>query len=61
MPGLIGNTALLRTLQPRSFADDRFGVPTVTDILRELEKPDVTPGRRSRPPPSPRAWRRWPT
>jgi uncharacterized protein len=43
MPGLIGNTALLRTLQPQSFADDRFGVPTVTDILRELEKPGRDP------------------
>ena len=43
MPGLIGNTALVRTLQPRSFADDRFGVPTVTDILRELEKPGRDP------------------
>jgi uncharacterized protein len=43
MPGLIGNTALLRTLQPQSFADDRFGVPTVTDILHELEKPGRDP------------------
>ena len=43
MSGLIGNTALVRTLQPRSFADDRFGVPTVTDILRELEKPGRDP------------------
>ena len=43
MPGLIGNTALLRTLRPQSFADDRFGVPTVTDILRELEKPGRDP------------------
>ena len=43
MPGLIGNTALLRTLTPKSFADERFGVPTVTDILRELEKPGRDP------------------
>jgi uncharacterized protein len=43
MPGLIGNTALVRTLRPQSFADDRFGVPTVTDILRELEKPGRDP------------------
>ena len=34
---------LLRTLAPQSFADDRFGVPTVTDILRELEKPGRDP------------------
>jgi len=43
MPGLIGNAALLRTLAPQSFADERFGVPTVTDILRELEKPGRDP------------------
>jgi protein Tex len=43
LPGLIGNRALLRTLKPASFADDRFGVPTVTDILRELEKPGRDP------------------
>jgi uncharacterized protein len=43
LPGLIGNTKLLRTLAPQSFADDRFGLPTVTDILRELEKPGRDP------------------
>ena len=43
MPALIGNSALLRTLTPQSFADERFGVPTVTDILRELEKPGRDP------------------
>ena len=41
--GLIGNTAVLRGLQPRSFADATFGLPTVTDILRELEKPGRDP------------------
>jgi uncharacterized protein len=43
LPGLIGNTAVLRTLKPQSFADDRFGVPTVSDILGELEKPGRDP------------------
>ena len=43
MPGLIGNTALLRTLRPQDFTADRFGLPTVTDILRELEKPGRDP------------------
>ena len=43
LPGLIGNTALLHTLKPATFADDQFGVPTVTDILRELEKPGRDP------------------
>ncbi|RYB01625.1 Tex family protein [Lichenibacterium ramalinae] len=41
--GLIGNAAVLRGLQPRSFADATFGLPTVTDILRELEKPGRDP------------------
>jgi uncharacterized protein len=43
LPGLIGNTALLHTLKPATFADDQFGLPTVTDILRELEKPGRDP------------------
>nr|WP_153426893.1 Tex family protein [Streptomyces alkaliphilus] len=41
--GLIGNTAVLRGLRPEDFTDDTFGVPTVTDILRELEKPGRDP------------------
>ncbi|ADK29116.1 Tex family protein [Corynebacterium pseudotuberculosis] len=41
--GLIGNTAVLKTLRPRDFADDHFGVPTVTDILAELDKPGRDP------------------
>ena len=41
---LIGNTAVLRSPAGRSdFADDTFGVPTVTDILAELEKPGRDP------------------
>ncbi len=40
---LIGSTATLRTLRPQQFTDDRFGLPTVTDILRELEKPGRDP------------------
>jgi protein Tex len=43
MPALIGNTAVLRTLQPQQFADERFGVPTISDILSELEKPGRDP------------------
>jgi uncharacterized protein len=41
--GLIGNAAILRSLPPRNFVDDTFGLPTVTDILRELEKPGRDP------------------
>ncbi|MGB3483297.1 MAG: Tex family protein [Mycobacterium sp.] len=40
---LIGNERSLRSLRPADFADDRFGVPTVTDILSELEKPGRDP------------------
>ena len=43
MPRLIGNTAVLRGLRPLDFTDDRFGLPTVSDILRELEKPGRDP------------------
>jgi uncharacterized protein len=41
--GLIGNTTLLRALSPEPFVDDKFGLPTVRDILRELEKPGRDP------------------
>ncbi|MFO1150122.1 MAG: Tex family protein [Alsobacter sp.] len=40
---LIGDSARLRGLRPEAFTDERFGVPTVTDILRELEKPGRDP------------------
>ncbi len=40
---LIGNTAVLRSLKPADFVDDSFGLPTVTDILQELEKPGRDP------------------
>jgi uncharacterized protein len=40
---MIGNTDELRKLKPQDFTDDTFGLPTVTDILRELEKPGRDP------------------
>lgn len=40
---LIGDERTLRSLKPAEFADDRFGIPTVTDILGELEKPGRDP------------------
>ena len=43
VPALIGNTAVLRGLNPAEFTDDAFGLPTVNDILRELEKPGRDP------------------
>ena len=40
---IIGDSALLKTLNPSKYADEKFGVPTITDILRELEKPGRDP------------------
>ncbi len=40
---LIGNAEILRQVRPQNFVDDTFGLPTVTDILRELEKPGRDP------------------
>ncbi|MFK4153551.1 Tex family protein [Streptomyces fungicidicus] len=40
---LIGNTAVLRSLRAPDFVDDTFGLPTVSDILKELEKPGRDP------------------
>ncbi len=40
---LIGNAEIVRQLKPQTFVDDTFGLPTVTDILRELEKPGRDP------------------
>ncbi|MFJ6180519.1 Tex family protein [Streptomyces sp. NPDC092295] len=40
---LIGNASVLRTLRPDDFVNESFGLPTVTDILRELEKPGRDP------------------
>ncbi|MET9775482.1 Tex family protein [Streptomyces sp. NPDC006367] len=41
--GLIGNTSVLRSLRPAEFVDEKFGLPTVADILKELEKPGRDP------------------
>lgn len=43
LKSMIGDTAFLRTLKPAQFADAEFGVPTITDILAEMEKPGRDP------------------
>ncbi|ALT00075.1 Tex family protein [Lacimicrobium alkaliphilum] len=43
VPSIIGNTDVLRTLKASDYADDQFGLPTVTDILAELDKPGRDP------------------
>lgn len=40
---LIGNERTLRSIRPADFADERFGIPTISDILAELEKPGRDP------------------
>jgi uncharacterized protein len=40
---VIGDTSFLHSLQPERFATERFGLPTVRDILKELEKPGRDP------------------
>ena len=43
LKSIIGDVAFLKTLKPAAFADGQFGVPTVTDIIAELEKPGRDP------------------
>ncbi len=43
LPSLIGNRAVLSRIRPQDFVDDTFGLPTVTDILAELDKPGRDP------------------
>lgn len=40
---LLGNTELLKKLRPEEFTNDNFGLPTVTDIINELDKPGRDP------------------
>lgn len=40
---LMGDSAALKRLDPKQFVDDQFGLPTVKDILAELEKPGRDP------------------
>ena len=40
---LIGDSAFLKRLDPKKFTDETFGLPTVTDILQELDKPGRDP------------------
>jgi uncharacterized protein len=40
---IIGDTGFLRGLKPEQYTDEKFGVPTVRDILKELEKPGRDP------------------
>ncbi|MGL5335975.1 MAG: Tex family protein, partial [Enterovibrio sp.] len=43
LPSIIGNHDFLRTLKAQDFADETFGIPTISDILQELAKPGRDP------------------
>lgn len=40
---VIGDAGILHSLKPEKYADAKFGLPTVTDIIKELEKPGRDP------------------
>ena len=40
---VIGNSGLLKSLNPAKYMDEKFGIPTISDILGELEKPGRDP------------------
>ena len=40
---IMGDSSFLKKLRPQDYIDDRFGVPTVSDIIKELEKPGRDP------------------
>ncbi|EWT03184.1 transcription accessory protein [Intrasporangium oryzae NRRL B-24470] len=43
LTSLIGNSTVLQSISPKDFVDGKFGLPTVTDILAELDKPGRDP------------------
>lgn len=43
LKSMIGDRTFLKSLDPKQFSDTRFGIPTVSDILSELEKPGRDP------------------
>ena len=55
---LMGNGDVLRNLKAQDFVTEQFGVPTVSDILKELQNPAVTRVRSLKPPPLPMVLKR---
>jgi uncharacterized protein len=47
---LVGNPAMVRQLDPQRFVDEQAGLPTIEDLLRELEKPGRDPRQEFRVP-----------
>ena len=52
---LIGNRERVKQIKASDFTDERFGLPTILDILSELENPAATRAASFRQPPSPKA------
>ena len=40
---IIGNSSFLSSVDPAAFVDEHFGLPTISDILKELDKPGRDP------------------
>ncbi|MBQ0794806.1 Tex family protein [Zhongshania sp.] len=40
---VLGDSSFLKTVKPSEYADERFGIPTITDIIAELDKPGRDP------------------
>ena len=58
---LVGNTEAVRRLDPRQFVDERVGLPTIADIIAELEKPGRDPRQEFRGRSSPKGFTNSPT
>ena len=41
--GLVGDSSFVRNLKPSDYISEKFGLPTVTDIIKELDKPGRDP------------------
>ena len=54
---LMGDSNVLRGLKASEFTDEQFGVPTVTDIIKELENRGTIRVLSLKPRPSPMAWK----
>ncbi len=52
---LIGNRDKIKQIKPTQYTNEQFGLPTILDILAELEKPGRDPRGEFKPPPSPKA------
>jgi len=40
---IIGDSRFLKSLNARDYVSDQFGLPTITDIIKELDKPGRDP------------------